>query len=294
MHDHPRRSSRLAGVTLIASALTLPGPIVRAGLPTYAPLPDINARVTALLRQVPCSAVTPRLEGSKLSLSGWALPGEPWNRFRHEAGSIDGVTSVDTNVGMLAPFACGAVDTVSRFVAAKDRTNGGLTVRPDSHQVSAGRRLGIAVDGNALKAVRLDMYQPDGVVIHLRVGRQNGTVRADESLAAPYGPRLLVALSTPDPLDLGTRPSKEPSEAYLRTLNDALRGMTADEHSAVSAGVAVIDVRPPSTTPGGQAGPAKSAGKSLSPRCVAILQRLQLGETISDADRAALNADCRP
>src|SRR6185312_15598883 len=52
----------------------------RPGRPSYAPLPDINARVTALLRQVPCSAVTPRLEGSKLSLSGWALPGEPWNR----------------------------------------------------------------------------------------------------------------------------------------------------------------------------------------------------------------------
>jgi hypothetical protein len=198
---------------------------------------------------------------------------------------------VDTSVGTLAPFTCRAIDTVSRFVTDTQQASGGLSIRPDERQVSAGKRLGIAVDGYALRAVRLDMYQPDGFVTHLRLTQHGGSARGEESMTAPFGPRLLIALSTPAPLDLDARPSKEPADGFLRALGDALRGVADDEHPLVSAGIAVIDVRPPAA--GGPATTAKAAGRSLSPRCAAILQRLQLGETISNAERAALDAECR-
>jgi hypothetical protein len=69
--------------------------------------------------------------------------------------------------------------------------------------------------------------------------------------------------------------------------------VTRLSEDAKAASPAHTAAKPVATRPGVQSVAAPDVSvKSKSPRCGDILQRLQLGETVSDGDRAILRADC--
>ncbi len=176
--------------------------------------------------------------------------------------------------------------TASAVRGTWDTVPPALAIRLDQPNVAIGARLGISVT-TALPALYVDLYQADGSVHHLlRSAGAEG--RRLEWIATPsQGARLLVALGAAAPLDLGVRPDTERAADYL----DALRPRIGKGATRLAADVAMVMVGP--------AEPAVAREPQPRPvpvrpgKCANILSRAQLGETLSDAELAALRTECR-
>jgi hypothetical protein len=263
--------------------------LVLAGLPHYAAQPTQADLAAGLARELPCAAVTAQTDGSHLRLSGLALRDDAWNRFQAAAKAIQGVTALTVDVDPVGAYACPAIAVVARFMESEQQGAGHLEIRSEARQLPVGARLNVVVPAARDVDVRLDMFHPDGSVTHLVTARQGGEVRASESAAGPIGSRLLVGLATPVPLGLAPRPAKEPAGPYLKELRDALSHAQELSTAPILAGLTTIEVRSsPSAASGAPRPPQTSSG-----RCAAILERLQLGEVLSNADRTILQTDCR-
>jgi hypothetical protein len=90
-----------------------------------------------------------------------------------------------------------------------------------------------------------------------------------------------------NPLPLGTRPEIEQASEYL----DLLRTRLADASASLQGNLATIIVRPAdavATKP-----PMPRQNNVRSERCIGIINRAQLGESLSNAELAALQSECR-
>lgn len=169
-----------------------------------------------------------------------------------------------------------------------------LAIRLDQREVASGRRLGIDV-ATTLPTLYVDLYQSDGSVRHLLRPAPSGEPRsgkpgephAEWIAVPPPGPRLVVAIGSATPLDLGARPDTERAAEYLAILQLGLQRSAA----ASSADVAMVTVH--AVEPGVVKGAQPYRAKVLSGRCANIVSRAQLGETLSDAERATLRTECR-
>jgi hypothetical protein len=155
-----------------------------------------------------------------------------------------------------------------------------VAIRIEPRSAGIGARIHIDVQ-SPLSDVRIDLFQPDGSVRHLP---RQGRGPAEWTAAPPAGARLVVALATARPLPLGVRPETEPADAYLTALRSRLQG--GGEMPSVD--LALLTVRaaePVARTP--------VRVKPHADRCANIVNRAQLGETLTDADLALLRSDCR-
>ena len=191
-----------------------PSPPVPAPSPEASPLDLARAAAQSL----PCSVLNVASGQDGMRISGVAPAGQGLDRLLgdlREAGRLaDDITRIDR-------FACAPVTTVAALVRRTwDGTPPELAVRLDQRIVASGARLAIDVP-TALPALYVDIYQGDGSVRHLLRPAPSGTLTrpiADWVATPPPGPRLVVAIGSATPLDLGTRPETERASDYLAAL----------------------------------------------------------------------------
>ena len=206
-----------------------------------------------------------------MEITGFAQVGQEFDRWRAGLGAVGAaVTRVEQ-------FACAPIDAVSSLVRRTwDGATPSLIIHLDSPTVASGARIRISV-ATGLPAVYVDLYQADGWVRHLL----RGGGRAAEWIATPPGgPRMLVAFGATAPLDLGQRPETEPAISYLNVLRSVLP-------KAVAADLAMVIERPPEPVA------VRPPSHPRSEKCANIVSRAQLGETLTDAELAALRTECR-
>ena len=220
---------------------------------------------------MPCAVLDVRAGQDRIEISGFALAGEEFDRWRAGLGPV-GATVIRVD-----RFACAALDAVSSLVRRTwDGTTPSLIIHTEQPTVASGARVRISV-ATALPAVYVDLYQADGSVRHIL----RGGGRSVEWIAAPPGgPRILVAIGAIALLDLGQRPETERASAY----RDVLRPLLA---KAAAADLAVLIERSPEPVA------VRPQSHPRLEKCANIVSRAQLGETLTDAELAALRTECR-
>jgi hypothetical protein len=291
-------SQRQAMVVLPPASVPTPAP----SPPTFAPptltppaLASSLERARAAASALPCSILHVANAQGGLRVSGFAPTGQDLDGL---LGGLRDMGRVGEDIVRVDRFACGPMAAVDALVRRTwDATPPPLAMRLDQREVASGARLGIDV-ATKLPALYVDLYQSDGSVRHLlrpSPSGKPGKAHAEWLAGAPAGPRLVVAIGSAAPLDLGARPDSETAAEYVAGLLSGL------ERAAVPtfADVAMVTVHAgePAVAPGVVPGVAKvpqaRPTNVRSDRCANIVSRAQLGETLSDADRAALRAECR-
>jgi hypothetical protein len=230
--------------------------------------------------------------GPQVDVVGLAPAGAAWDGFLQQMGATRGLRIGTSRVELLPPFACEPIEVLGESVrATRDATGNLMTLSP--RKVTAGGTLTVALQGAAGQAIALDLFGADGMVQHVPVrpvATGNGNVRVSipQPGGSPPGPRLLTALVSPTSLELGNRPSVEPAGSYLAALRPLLQA-----EPAVRTDVATYELRAAAVTAAAAPAQPVAVSPARSARCATILEKAQLGETLSDAERARLRAECR-
>ncbi len=253
------------------------------------------AEARALAREIPCSAlqVTGATTPYALRVSGPALSGARLEAFVRRLRA-DG-RQIDVATDKIVSGLCPAISTLADLLR-RDRDHGALRlVAPDGPVPSSGR-LALTVQSVPSGSLYVDLYAADGSVQHLlhRVisPDTNGTdVAVAASVLGPPGQRLLVAITTPAADPVLQRPASESASTYLPILQGDL-ARTAPDGAGAGIEIAMLTVsgalpRPPQAAITHPRTPSLNGG-----RCADIVARFQLGEVLSDADRAALRTSC--
>jgi predicted Ser/Thr protein kinase len=269
-------------------AIAMPPPLsapVPLPSPEASPPPFELARAAA--QSLPCSVLNVASEQYGLRVSGLAPAGQGLDRLLadlRETGRLaDDITRIDR-------FTCAPIATVAALVRRTwDSVPPIFSVRLDQRNVASGARLGIDI-ATMLPAVYIDIYQADGSVRHLLRPTPSGTPNrplAEWVATPPPDTHLIVAIGSATPLDFGTRPETERAADYLAALQPRL------QHVAVPpfADIAIVTVV--AAEPAVAKTPQRRPTSLRSDRCANIVSRVQLGETLSDAELSALRTECR-
>lgn len=213
------------------------------------------------------------------TLGGGETCSIPEGRVEAKRGFRPNAPAVET----LPPFACEVLEVLGASVR-QTRENSGRLIRLAGHEFSADLGFGLR---DVSVSVRFDVFRPDGTVQHLTARPLAGEgaekrFQAALSTSPATGPRLLLALTGPAALKLSSRPGTEPTKIYLAVLRDALRS------AEIRSDVSLFHQRPSPMAAKQLVAPTPVA----LPRCAGILQRAQLGEAMSDGDRAFVRAQC--
>jgi hypothetical protein len=103
----------------------------------------------------------------------------------------------------------------------------------------------------------------------------------------PAGPRLLVAMAADNAPALSARPDTEQASDYL----DVLRSRLMDAPANMRGDLATMVVKPAEAV--AIKPPMPRQNNVRSERCINIINRAQLGESLSNAELAALQSECR-
>ena len=263
-------------------AMVVPSPPISVQPPAPSPIEIAQAAALSLPCSVLCVASTP----DGMRVSGFAASGQELDRLlagsRDEGSFADDITRVER-------FACGPIAAAAtRIRETWNVTPPTLAIRLDQRTVMSGSQIAINV-ATALPVVYVDLYQADGSVRHLLRPSASGIagkLPVEWIATPPSGSRLVLAIGATRPLDLGGRPETEKTADYLAALQPRLQGAAAD--------LAMVQVQVPVRA-------AEPVAKVVQPRpsgvrsdkCANIVSRAQLGETLSDAELAALRTECR-
>jgi eukaryotic-like serine/threonine-protein kinase len=255
--------------------------------PSAAPIGLAEAR--SLADSVPCSLLTvdPESNPDGLRVSGQTSADGAFDAFLQRLRRPD--RRVDDATQPLGPGYCSVIDMVSNWVRRQDSS--ALRLALPGTPIPVGSKLAIAVRGVPAGALIADLYAGNGTVYHLlhRNIPHGGELTIDSPAPGPPGSRLLVAIATPGLPDLTRRPEVENARVYLPYLQHELSRAAADG-SSVRAEVALLSVAPAPVPPPEA---LRSRGPALNPaKCSDIVSRFQLGEAVSDAERAFLRTSC--
>ena len=268
-----------------------PTPAPSPSAPSPSPLPSPLERVRAAAGSLPCSILHVTSTRDGLRISGLAPNGQDLDRLLAALRDLGRVAEDITRVDR---FACGPLTAMDSLVSQTwDATPPTFAIRLDQREVASGTRLKIDV-ATTLPALYVDLFPSDGSVRHLlrpAKSGKTGKLHVEWIAGSTPGPSLIVAIGSVTPLDLGARPDTERAAAYVAALQAGL------QHSAVPtfADVAVVIVRPaePTVVSTIAKTPQPRPTNLRSDRCTNIVSRAQLGETLTDAERAELRTDCR-
>jgi hypothetical protein len=289
-------------------APTEPGPPAQEVLATPPPPPPPSASAPAqpsaspveiareTVRAHPCSVLDARLAGAAIEISGIAVRGAEWNAL---AAAIDktfganrGLRPGRFDVEMLPAFACKAVEALAPAIRRARDAGGARLLAPPRAEQTAGQQMAVTLRVPAGARVTADLFRPPNAVEHLAVTGAGDRLVIPLPAGAPPGPRVLSVVMSNGPLDLPPGSVGADAAVYLAALSAALR-TTPD----AMADMAAFELRAAAPHPSPQAAPASSPpapSRVARPgRCSGILERAQLGEPLSDADRAALRGECR-
>ncbi len=307
-------TSEEAAVVAPPPAPAMPPPDLPAtpSPPSTAPTPaspvGSGATVMALLQAAPCSfgRATAGADGAVV-LTGLVGAGAP------EAGLRDSIVAATQApiIWRIASFDgpyCPVLDLLRPHGAGSGMvlhpTAGGTSLR-DTELI----RVRVTMPGFAGFLHIADLHR-DGTVSPLAPARgiaaPPGAAGTDIGLGdprgdfagwpvePPFGTDLIIAVAGSQPLFDQPLPAHQPVAAYLAALRQAIDALTA-RGGRVAAAAMLLETRAADEgrrRPAVRTEPA-AAAKPRNPRCSAILDRAQLGELPSEADRAFLRAECR-
>lgn len=215
---------------------------------------------------------------------------------------LAGIRLIRPQADFLPEFTYQLSDVLGALIRNTRETPDGPFIMISQRAIVAGEALTVTLRGAASGSVVVDVYRPGDVVQHVPI--QSAAIEgADLRLSmtslgpASGGPALLVGVTSANPLELGTRPRSERASAYLPVLRQALLA-----GGTLRADMAAFDVHPapvPAAVPTQTPTPSRPTVTAAPrppvrpPRCASILARAQLGEDLSDGDRAFLRSDCR-
>jgi predicted Ser/Thr protein kinase len=196
-------------------------------------------RANEAAEALPCSVLTVKRGANGLRISGLAPNGPELEqllvKMRDIGNPTDAITRVDRST-------CDVLTAVAPLVRqAWDSEPRTFSVQPAEPEAAIGERVRLNVE-TALPALIVDVYREDGTVHHLPRSVHSGVpgrVHAEWVAEGEAGSRLIVAIASETPLDLGTRPAIEPATEYLETLRPRLDAATM----AVTADVTTLSVR---------------------------------------------------
>lgn len=303
----------------------VPPPAVTAALPPAAPptapASGLRERVDALMRGLPCAALDVRVAGGEVRVSGHALKSAELERASREVRALTGVTKLSARFVTLESFHCPAAELAASLAPDDGTDRGGikaLALRPAQRGAARGPEQppGVELDvPEGAAFVYVDLYDSDGSVRHLwprsaadKGPPPNGRLPLPgpgRSAGSPPGSRLVMAVASPEPLELGGSAGND-AAAYLAVLRQALaraRGASAALTVVRAEPEGVAATKPPAPVGAARPRPPAQAARVQPPaapqvgsggaRCGEILQRAQLGEPMSDADRGYLRDSCR-
>jgi predicted Ser/Thr protein kinase len=179
-------------------------------------------RANEAAEALPCSVLTVKRGADGLRIAGFAPEGPELNqllaKLRNTGNPTDAITRVDRST-------CDVITTVAPFVRqAWDSVPRTFSVQPAESEATIGDRYRVNIE-TALPALIVDVYRNDGTVHHMPHPLHSGTggrFHAEWVAGGEPGGRLVVAIASETPLDLGTRPAIEPATEYLETLRSRL------------------------------------------------------------------------
>jgi predicted Ser/Thr protein kinase len=254
--------------------------------PPPAPEPSPAERAQQVLAALPCAALRVQPQGAALQVDGFAGPGPA---LEQALGDVRRFGPVTDHVERVASAACAPLGAFSGWFAGGQSDAGTLTLALRPAQVKSGARLRLEFAA-ALPVVQLDVYQPDGMVEHIASParpRSGDGGSLEWAARLPPGEHLVVAVASRTPLLGRARPEHETAAAYLAALRTPLQ---SDDGKAAVA-FALLKVEPADPKPAAR--PAVSHVNPRPEKCANILSRVQLGEVLSDAERATLRNECR-
>ncbi len=271
-------------------------PVTAAHDPSQGTAADVHAAVRAAARDQDCAVLEARDTGQQLEIRGLAAVGPQWDKFVTQMSATPGVRLAPSDINTLPSFACSAVNELSEVLRRTREQVSGPMLMPVQREWAAGDTMSVVLHGTSVNTVLLDLYRPDGTVVHLPAShpaRAGDGLRLSLTVPAGLTPgrQMLTAIAgTSAAWVLGSRPSVEPSAAYLAFL----RSILVPDEPARADMVMVVLRQAKIPTPPVRAPVQSARSSSASPpsRCGSILERAQLGDPLSDADRAALRS-CR-
>ena len=289
----------------LASILPVPVPVPVPALP--APVPSVPFDFTgarSLAQGVPCALLDIRERATPQNivpreLFGPALPGAEFDAFLRQLREQYGPMQIATQP--LASGHCAAMSAVADLVRRSRAQGPALRIIAPGAPVAVGGRFKVGAAVERDMVLYVDLYEADGWVHHvLHRGLAGGSAGDVEDMTAveAAGQYLVVAIATPTPLAGAQRSPRERGETYLPVLKRELSRMASTSAGSVRAEIAVVAALARPAAPPPRPSPAVAAiprAPSLNAsRCADIVARAQLGEGLSDADRAALRTSCRP
>jgi serine/threonine protein kinase len=245
------------------------------------PRPDVSPleRAQAAAAAVPCAALAVAEVPDGLRVSGFAGAGSEFGRLLVDLREAGNVTNATTPVDQAFCTPIAAIAQAARQGWANKPI--APVINLDRQSLAEGSVLRVNIDSQS-PVLLVDLFQTDGTVRHLRTSHEH----AQWTATGPPGSRLLTAIASASPLYAGNRPEVEKIRDYLALLRPHL---TSPDPS-IAANLAIVTVSPAS--PAVMKTPQRPARSSA--RCANIVSRAQLGETLSDAELAALRTECRP
>ncbi len=236
---------------------------------------------------MPCAVLHVGAERDRIRIAGLAAAGQELDRLLTDVSQAGPVAD---NILRIDHALCAPIATMAPLIRQTwEREPRAVALRVAQPEVTSGARLGIDVDAG-LPVRYVDIFQPDGSVRHLLRAGTVTTANRDHvewSATPPAGPRLVLAIGSAQPLDIGNRPEMEATTAYLQTLQPLLERAA----SRVAADLAIVTVR--AAEPAVMKVPQRRPTPVRSERCANIISRAQLGERLSDAELAVLRSECK-
>jgi hypothetical protein len=251
--------------------------VARAPLAALSPVD----RVRALARERGCSILDAAEDGDRIRIGGLAVRGLGWDRFLARAQESGGTVPVAATVDFLPPFACQVVEVVGAAVrASRAAPDGGPIAAAGIGHVVAGGTL--ALRKGLAPPVTVDLYQPDGMVIHVPVRVAAGGGRT-EALLPPFSGRegrVAVVLAGARTQDMGSRPGAEPTGVYLAAL-----GRELETDHDIRADMVVLE--PGTFAPVAPVGPVARGRRPIAPIAapIPVLPRAERCERVRERGR---------
>lgn len=230
---------------------------------------------TAMIEQPPAPQPPPRPAGPCASAPSIALP--------REAAS-------DAVCRML-----GEIAVALRLGPGRDAV---MFTATDSTRLAQGARGPVVIAVEPATSIVVDVFQPSGPVQHVQGTRTDaGLWKGAWTAAGAEGSRVLLIVRRGGAAafaGLGRRPANEPAGEYLAAL---ARELQSDDvlHADIQV-LTVTAAQPRPLASPGQATTSSSISRRsdlIPAHCGRIIERAQLGETLSDADLASLRTECR-
>ncbi|PWC48383.1 DUF4384 domain-containing protein [Azospirillum sp. TSA6c] len=252
----------LAGFLMagVSQAQSPPAAAVDTPRPTAA---EAREQVDAAVGRLTCAGVETTETGKGLRIAGYVGSDEDAGVLKAALTALPPGIDLDARVAVRPWPLCEALSIAGRAGGPKESPEGQGSDAPTlgfnrpSLVYRKGETLEITVTAGMTGRLTVDYIDTDGSVIHMVPMRLRRDDRVEAgrpvtlgvaksatdriyTIAPPFGPAMILALVTRDPLFPADREEVEPAGPYLAGLRAALAALPADARGAVAVRSAVL------------------------------------------------------